>query len=159
MSQLGNGFTREGQMDTLPSLPSFLSPQPRPISRIISEFDLDQKHACSPCAVGPYVPQAHPHLSDPGIEQDFSRASTPATDPVPPSLLSPAFTPPTTPGISTPAQQREPKCTPVDSANGIDGGAGTRKPKLLEKLPEVSCVVAARIPMYVLTKMMLRSDG
>lgn len=65
--------------------------------------------------------------------------------PPPPSLLSPAFTPPATPGTATPASQREPRGVPVDSSDP-SGGCGSSKPKLLETLPQVECIVRARIP-------------
>jgi GTP cyclohydrolase II len=62
----------------------------------------------------------------------------------PPSLLSPAFTPPATPGTQTPSRA-VPRSVPVDSSIP-SGGCGNKKPKLLETLPEVKCVVRARIP-------------
>jgi GTP cyclohydrolase II len=65
--------------------------------------------------------------------------------PPPPSLLSPAFTPPATPGTATPVTQREPRGVPVDSSDP-SGGCGSNKPKLLETLPRVECIVRARIP-------------
>jgi len=65
--------------------------------------------------------------------------------PPPPSLLSPAFTPPATPGTATPAAQSEPRGVPVDSSDP-SGGCGTNKPRLLETLPQVECIVRARIP-------------
>ncbi|KAL6857438.1 GTP cyclohydrolase II [Amphichorda felina] len=63
----------------------------------------------------------------------------------PPSLLSPAFTPPATPGTQTPRTAAAPRSVPVDSSVP-SGGCGSKKPKLLEKLPEVECAVRARIP-------------
>ncbi|KAF2251049.1 hypothetical protein BU26DRAFT_530058 [Trematosphaeria pertusa] len=60
----------------------------------------------------------------------------------PPSLISPAFTPPATPGISTPSHPRPPRSTPVDTSLY----SSTPAPHLLEKLPEVECEVRARIP-------------
>ncbi|KAL2204319.1 GTP cyclohydrolase II [Sarocladium strictum] len=62
----------------------------------------------------------------------------------PPSLLSPAFTPPATPGTQTPSAAG-PRGVPVDSSIE-SGGCGSKRPKLLEKLPEVECIVRARIP-------------
>ncbi|KAI1258562.1 GTP cyclohydrolase II [Xylariaceae sp. FL1019] len=62
----------------------------------------------------------------------------------PPSLLSPAFTPPATPGTATPSTE-QPRSVPVDSSTP-SGGCGTKKPRLLETLPQVQCVVRARIP-------------
>jgi GTP cyclohydrolase II len=74
---------------------------------------------------------------------------------LPSNLLSPAFTPPATPGLSstsgtsTPSlllQHRltaEPKSTPVDTLLDLPKG---KAPRLLERLPVVECVVRARIP-------------
>lgn len=66
----------------------------------------------------------------------------------PPTLLSPAFTPPATPGTGTPALQREPKSVPVDTTN-------EQPPKLLATLPEVNCIVRARIPTVTGAEMFL----
>ena len=68
--------------------------------------------------------------------------------PPPGTLLSPAFTPPSTPGSDTPSQQKEPKSVPVDTSF-------QRPPKLLEKLPEVECIVRARIPTVTGAEMFL----
>ncbi|KAG9786607.1 GTP cyclohydrolase-2 [Exophiala dermatitidis] len=70
---------------------------------------------------------------------------SPATPGVPSNLLSPAFTPPATPGTGTPSRQltAEPKSIPVDTS--LDD-ANTKQPRLLERLPNVECVVRARIP-------------
>ena len=70
------------------------------------------------------------------------------TDSPPATLLSPAFTPPATPGTGTPALHREAKSIPVDTSN-------ERPPKLLETLPEVHCVVRARIPTVTGAEMFL----
>lgn len=61
-----------------------------------------------------------------------------------PSLISPAFTPPATPGFSTPssALTRPPRSIPVDTSSSLD----SRAPDLLETLPVVECEVRARIP-------------
>lgn len=71
-----------------------------------------------------------------------------------PGFVSPAFTPPATPGTATPAQNREAASVPVDSSIP-DGGCGAKKPRLLEILPEVNCVVRARIPTTTGTEMFL----
>ncbi|KJR85143.1 GTP cyclohydrolase II [Sporothrix schenckii 1099-18] len=78
-----------------------------------------------------------------------------------PSLVSPAFTPPApgTPtstsagagagaqrtGAGAAASESEPRGVPVDST--VDsGGCGSKRPRLLETLPHVECIVRARIP-------------
>ncbi len=67
---------------------------------------------------------------------------------LPGNLLSPAFTPPATPGLSgstTPSLRlgAEPKSILVDTT--LDPPSG-KQPRLLERLPTVECVVRARIP-------------
>ena len=58
----------------------------------------------------------------------------------PPALLSPAFTPPSTPGTGTPAIERDALSIPLDTSAPLPA------PNLLQSLPEVNCVVRARIP-------------
>ncbi|KAK4948547.1 GTP cyclohydrolase II [Elasticomyces elasticus] len=69
----------------------------------------------------------------------------PATPGIPDNLISPAFTPPATPGASTPSRHlhSEPKSIPVDTS--LDD-ASTKQPRLVERLPNVECLVRARIP-------------
>ncbi|CAH0058759.1 unnamed protein product [Clonostachys solani] len=98
------------------------------------------------------------------IEELNIGSSTPSSQPItstlgelpPPSLLSPAFTPPATPGSNTPrsAAVAGPRGVPVDSSVP-SGGCGNKKPKLLETLPEVECLVRARIPTVAGTEMFL----
>jgi GTP cyclohydrolase II len=83
------------------------------------------------------------------------RDNAPSTTPLShttelPDLISPAFTPPSTPGSRTPSnsQHHIPKSIPVDSTD-INGGCGSKQPKLLPELPEVNCIVRARIPTTI----------
>jgi len=88
------------------------------------------------------VPRAStPYL---GNWADLSDDS-PATPGLPNNLISPAFTPPATPGAGTPSRHlhAEPKSTPVDTF--LDDPS-TKQPRLLEQLPNVECLVRARIP-------------
>ncbi|CCE32107.1 GTP cyclohydrolase II [Claviceps purpurea] len=71
----------------------------------------------------------------------------------PPSLLSPALTPPLTAGARTPTKTG-PRGVPVDSSVP-NGGCGNKKPRLLETLPDVQCIVRARIPTVNGTEMFL----
>ena len=101
-----------------------------------------------------------------GTDDDDAAATL--AQPPPPSLLSPSFTPPATPGTSTPLTsvsstsgaprpadlESEPKGIPVDSSVPT-GGCGTKRPRLLETLPEVECIVRARIPTVHGTQMFL----
>ncbi|KAF2424250.1 hypothetical protein EJ08DRAFT_652486 [Tothia fuscella] len=61
----------------------------------------------------------------------------------PPSLISPAFTPPATPGTGTPALERDAPSVLVDTSLEPPTDHAAR---LVEKLPEVRCEVRARIP-------------
>jgi GTP cyclohydrolase II len=126
---------QEDWNDEVPKLPPFYSPKPILVSRTISELDLNshnQHHSSIPS-----------HLSlSPSDHYDL------------PGLISPAFTPPSTPGTSTPTLNHPPRSVPVDSSIPI-GGCGSKKPKLLEVLPTVNCVVRARIPTTTGTEMFL----
>lgn len=68
--------------------------------------------------------------------------------PPPPTFVSPAFTPPSTPGAETSTRHQEPRSIPVDTAS-------RRPPKLLDTLPDVNCVVRARIPTVTGAEMFL----
>ena len=79
-----------------------------------------------------------------GFDLDNGRSGSPP----PPTLLSPAFTPPSTPGAGTPTKHKKPRSILVDTAS-------QRPPKLLDTLPEVNCVVRARIPTVTGAEMFL----
>ncbi|KAH0548527.1 GTP cyclohydrolase II [Trichoglossum hirsutum] len=142
-----------------PALSSFYSPRPTAATpRAIPDFDLNHYSSQNPpSAVPPHLSQQIHNHSDGSLSLDSSRSSTPGLGHhhVPPSLLSPAFTPPATPGTGTPALQREPTSVPVDSSDEVSGGVGSLRPKLLEKLPEVRCIVRARIPTTTGAEMFL----
>ena len=72
--------------------------------------------------------------------QVFSHSSDYSDSAPPPALLSPAFTPPSTPGTGTPAGERNAPSIPLDTS------APLTAPRLFESLPHVTCVVRARIP-------------
>ncbi|KAG9236416.1 GTP cyclohydrolase II-domain-containing protein [Amylocarpus encephaloides] len=124
------------ESDELLQLPPFYSPRPLPVSRAISELDLNSLSSI-------------PHAS---LSSHHSSTNSPLhsdQESTLPDLVSPAFTPPSTPGIQTPsASQHIPRSIPVDS-RATNGGCGQKKPKLLKKLPEVNCVVRARIPTTI----------
>lgn len=97
-----------------------------------------QSHASSVYSPRPLARQ---HI--PECELGHDRPGSP-----PPTILSPAFTPPPTPGIGTPSREKVPKSIPVDTTS--------QKPqKLLETLPTVDCVVRARIPTVTGAEMFL----
>ncbi|KAK2057407.1 GTP cyclohydrolase II [Colletotrichum caudatum] len=136
-------------------LPSFYSPKTKP---------LDGPAVNADPAANPEPQQLD--LSDSSAAaasasaDDDAASTASATQIPPPSLLSPAFTPPATPGTSTPLvaehqqQQQPPRGVPVDSSVP-SGGCGTKRPRLLDTLPEVQCIVRARIPTVNGTEMFL----
>lgn len=67
---------------------------------------------------------------------------------VPASLLSPSFTPPATPGGTINSSLLQHKQT-------LDNRGATKRPKLLPRLPNVECIVRARIPTTTGTEMFL----
>ncbi|KAI2465387.1 GTP cyclohydrolase II [Annulohypoxylon bovei var. microspora] len=136
---------REGHEETV-DLPSFYSPRSRPVREnegsLVSRLDRDEFSLSSVAR----LPTSSPSTSTKDTNQPLP----------PPSLLSPAFTPPATPGTATPTPpaERQPRSVPVDSSIP-SGGCGTKRPKLLETLPEVQCIVRARIPTVAGTEMFL----
>ncbi|KAI1101579.1 GTP cyclohydrolase II [Jackrogersella minutella] len=146
-AESSNGPPDRQRREETVDLPSFYSPRSRPVREqegaLATRLDRDE---LSLSAI------VRPPISTP--------ASAPTDDanlpPPPPSLLSPAFTPPATPGTTTPAPpaERQPRGVPVDSSIP-SGGCGTKRPRLLETLPEVQCIVRARIPTVAGTEMFL----
>ncbi|KAK6199872.1 hypothetical protein LQW54_009780 [Pestalotiopsis sp. IQ-011] len=130
-------------------LPSFYSPRSRPVGdHEATAASTTQLHrdALSLAALSSLNDQPR---------RPATSASTHSDDqaPPPPSLLSPQFTPPATPGTATPSTE-QPRSVPVDSSVP-SGGAGLKKPRLLETLPDVQCIVRARIPTVTGTEMFL----
>ncbi|EFY96538.1 GTP cyclohydrolase family protein [Metarhizium robertsii] len=123
-------------------LPSFYSPRSTPVDAAASSG---------------HHQDAHQDVDELSLSQQGSQdaATTPQSQsqPPPPSLLSPAFTPPQTPGTQTPTRAG-PRGVPVDSSIP-DGGCGNKRPRLLQTLPEVQCIVRARIPTVTGTEMFL----
>jgi GTP cyclohydrolase II len=120
--------------------PSFYSPRSTPVDAAAS---------------GEHHDHPHHHVDELSLSQPAQSPapSINASQPPPPSLLSPAFTPPQTPGTQTPTRAG-PRGVPVDSSIP-DGGCGNKRPKLLPTLPEVQCIVRARIPTVTGTEMFL----
>lgn len=134
----------EGKWQEEPTgqLPSFCSPRSRPAREVPADSTDSSGHP------RPIPATDHLSLDEP------ARSDTSDDGPPPPSLLSPAFTPPATPGTPTPGDAQHLKSIPVDSTIPT-GGAGSKRPRLLETLPEVQCIVRARIPTVSGTEMFL----
>lgn len=84
---------------------------------------------------------------------NLNHVSDAATSAPPPTLISPAFTPPSTPGTDTPPSKLKNARSVAVSTS--DSASQVAPPKLLEKLPEVNCVVRARIPTVTGAEMFL----
>lgn len=91
-----------------------------------------------------YSPKPLPSTTIP----DYDLTPTRPASPPPPNLISPAFTPPATPGAGTPVLLKEPQSVAVDDTS-------YRPQKLLETLPQVECIVRARIPTVTGAEMFL----
>ncbi|KAK3904124.1 hypothetical protein C8A05DRAFT_13960 [Staphylotrichum tortipilum] len=138
-------------------LPSFYSPRPSARTPSHSDRDFEQPDFSLSGRNPASSTTAEEH--DGGSPLASARAATPLTQPPPASLLSPAFTPPATPGTVTPssagaAGSLEPRGIPVDSSIPT-GGCGSKQPRLLETLPQVECIVRARIPTTTGAEMFL----
>ncbi|KAK7517252.1 GTP cyclohydrolase-like protein II [Phyllosticta citriasiana] len=104
--------------------------RPQPPTRNISELRLDSDEL--------YALDAATSTSDSRHGEQVSQL---------PSIISPAFTPPATPGRLFPAVESGAQSVPVEGrTEGRSGGPSSEKPKLVEKLPHVECIVRARIP-------------
>ncbi|QDS76164.1 GTP cyclohydrolase II [Venturia effusa] len=116
----------------------------------------EQTSRCLPAHASPafpaiHSPQAHPpnnrtisdfHLSYNKHEHHVSSHDNHDHRDPPPNLISPAFTPPATPGTGTPAIERDAPSVLVDTS--LEGSSAA--PKLVQQLPKVWCEVRARIP-------------
>lgn len=155
-----------GQWRNEISLPPFYSPRPTPRE---AETHVDDVPAAVLDGSMPAGPEPQPSAADQDHDQDEASLSQPLP---PPSLLSPSFTPPSTPGTSTPptsvssatgaptsggtASFRPARAIPVDSSlPDAASGCGTKRPRLVERLPHVECIVRARIPTVTGTEMFL----
>lgn len=149
---------------TTTKLPSFYSPRTTPRDGD-SDVDADVPDAALDGQASATPQTQQPPTSNP--DQDEALIAEP-----PPSLLSPSFTPPSTPGTATPLTSvssvtgasigpppstlRPARAVPVDSTlPDSTSGCGTKRPRLVERLPQVECIVRARIPTVAGTEMFL----
>ncbi|KAG9243958.1 GTP cyclohydrolase II-domain-containing protein [Calycina marina] len=157
-SQQPHSPSEEEEDDEVKKLPPFYSPRPIPISRDVSELDINLSSIGEPRSSFHQRNHNHNHPNRNHDHDSHSETGSEHHSELP-GLVSPQFTPPSTPGIQTPSVlndslHRLPRGVPVDSSLQ-NGGCGSKKPKLLEKLPEVNCVVRARIPTTTGTEMFL----
>ncbi|KAG8169041.1 hypothetical protein KVR01_001790 [Diaporthe batatas] len=149
-------------------LPSFYSPRTTPRDGD-SDAGADADADVPDTTLDGQAPSAPQTQQPPSSNPDQDEA--PIAEP-PPSLLSPSFTPPSTPGTATPLTSvssvtgasigpptttlRPARAVPVDSTlPDSTSGCGTKRPRLVERLPQVECIVRARIPTVAGTEMFL----
>ncbi|KAM0420927.1 hypothetical protein ACHAPT_011317 [Fusarium lateritium] len=135
------------------ALPSFYSPKTQTADEKAPSYNQDHGRTLEQSINDLSLSPAPSTSASASASAHAEGPETPINQPPPPSLLSPAFTPPSTPGTSTPATPG-PRGVPVDSSIA-SGGCGSKRPKLLETLPHVECVVRARIPTVNGTEMFL----
>ncbi|KAK4224675.1 GTP cyclohydrolase II-domain-containing protein [Podospora fimiseda] len=143
------------QQSETSQLPSFYSPKTEAQRPTEDDVDVSQPDFSVSVDPAPAKVNSDDAISDAASSVSSLPPSTPLNQPPPDSLLSPAFTPPSTPGTSTPSLLlQEPRGVPVDSSIPT-GGCGNKHPRLLETLPQVECIVRARIPTTTGAEMFL----
>ncbi|CAN8105606.1 unnamed protein product [Discula destructiva] len=126
------------------ALPSFYSPRTTP-----THLDADADDVPPTALDGSALSDDPAPSSATNPDQDEAAVAS-SQAPPPPSLLSPSFTPPSSiPGTPT---VRPPRAVPVDSSHPSFAHA---RPRLVERLPQVECIVRARIPTVAGTEMFL----
>lgn len=155
------------------TLPSFYSPRTAPRADHVED---DDDHVPTAPLDADADEATHPDLNAPASTNPDQDDDSLAELPPPPSLISPSFTPPSTPGTATPLTSvsssltttsgapsaptstsfRPARAVPVDSSlPDAASGCGTKRPRLVERLPQVECIVRARIPTVAGTEMFL----
>ncbi|KAJ5291715.1 GTP cyclohydrolase-2 [Penicillium angulare] len=104
-------------------------------------------HASPKLAPQPNPPTSKPEDTSDDVSQKSSTPTGEQTPALPDSLLSPAFTPPATPGGTLNLDLNPAKILHHNQAAGLQRPADqVKRPKLLQQLPKVECIVRARIP-------------
>ncbi|RHZ59592.1 uncharacterized protein CDV56_107411 [Aspergillus thermomutatus] len=137
-------------MSNLPShaSPSFGAQSPA-TPRPVDELSLDSNTTSAP-AFHSRLDELRDETASQISSTDSDRGDmTPA---VPASLLSPSFTPPATPGGSINTAQL---LQQAQLAGARQGSTHTKPPRLLSRLPNVECIVRARIPTTTGAEMFL----
>ncbi|KAL1969449.1 hypothetical protein VTN77DRAFT_8887 [Rasamsonia byssochlamydoides] len=139
-------------MAELPSHASpYLAPQPLHPNRPIDGFSLNER-VSSPSSGSGTSSAAH-ELNElrRSHEREQGQDATPA---LPESIISPTFTPPTTPGGTLNLSQKD-QIRDRDLIDHRQKVGPTKAPKLLDRLPHVECIVRARIPTTTGAEMFL----
>ncbi|KAL2003133.1 hypothetical protein VTN02DRAFT_4915 [Thermoascus thermophilus] len=136
----------------MPDLPShvspFFSPQPLHPDHGIRDYSLNSDSAAPLLSPSETTSRGPVQRSD--RDSNDEREDGSATPALPGSIVSPAFTPPATPG-----NLLKPEQILHGQSSLADERAHTKPPKLLARLPKVECIVRARIPTTTGAEMFL----
>ncbi|KAL2006643.1 hypothetical protein VTN00DRAFT_9311 [Thermoascus crustaceus] len=139
----------------MPDLPShvspFFSPQPLHPDHGIRDYSLNSDSAAPSSSSSEITSRGPLERSD--RDSNDEREDGGATPTLPESIVSPAFTPPATPGNLLNPDQTLHGQSQLSSL--ADERAHTKPPKLLARLPKVECIVRARIPTTTGAEMFL----
>ncbi|EED21525.1 GTP cyclohydrolase II, putative [Talaromyces stipitatus ATCC 10500] len=128
----------------------YIAPQPRHPNAAFDGLALDHSDSSTSLPADSHDITSHRSLLGRALASE--NASPNATPALPESIISPAITPPSTPGGTIIRTQQAIQVQPND--------AGTHKyvhkgPKLMDRLPNVECIVRARIPTTTGAEMFL----
>ncbi|KAK2836060.1 GTP cyclohydrolase II [Arthroderma sp. PD_2] len=136
----------------------FIAPRPIHPHRV-AEYSLT--HESTPRSIPPEIRDGHhasPNIGSSGSahtgSDDYTTPIPSSTPALPSSIISPAFTPPSTPGAGSSSNNNYPSILspqPSSTARHIH----SKPPKLLPHLPKVECIVRARIPTTTGAEMFL----
>lgn len=136
----------------MPELPSHASPRlsPHRLDPHTNHFTQENSLPASTTSSDAVSSENKASATSNKHQYDSDGINTPA---LPISILSPSFTPPTTPGSLTPGlQQPHASQKPIDLRHQA---APVKAPTLLPRLPNVECIVRARIPTTTGAEMFL----
>ncbi|OKL63902.1 putative GTP cyclohydrolase-2 [Talaromyces atroroseus] len=131
----------------------YIAPQPRRPNVPLAALDNSDRGDSSTITPESHGIDSHRSLLARALGNEASANATPA---LPESIISPAFTPPSTPGGSVVISQQAIRVHPHDASSSHKTQAHVPKgPKLMERLPHVECIVRARIPTTTGAEMFL----
>lgn len=133
----------------------YIAPQPRRPNAFDGLALDNSDKAADPLSIKSESHDITSHRSLLGRALENNAAST-ATPELPESIISPAFTPPSTPGGTVVLSHQAVQVHPNDVSTSHKTPAQISKgPKLMERLPNVECIVRARIPTTTGAEMFL----
>lgn len=132
----------------------YIAPQPRRPNASFDGLALDDSDKTDASSINtePHEVTSHRSLLGRALGNAASNNVTPA---LPESIISPAITPPATPGGTIITSQVEPNVTSSSHTYHAAQAHIPKGPKLMERLPQVECIVRARIPTTTGAEMFL----